>query len=139
MSPQGISWMRAFAGLSLLLRLNPDPNRGHLPTPSMGYPSCVPLIDVHSHYWEYPTHFSEDFKTQAKRARGDVEVDLTVRWEDYAAQARGCDKTIVFGGKAKLSGLWVPDREVAAYTDLHPDRLIGFLSLDLSQPGWQDE
>ncbi len=99
----------------------------------------MPLIDVHSHYWKYPQHFSEDFKTQAKRARGDVELDLTVRWEDYAAQARGCDKTIVFGGKAKLSGLWVPDREVAAYAAEHPDKLIGFLSLDPTQPGWQDE
>lgn len=97
------------------------------------------LVDVHSHYWEYPKHFSEDFKTQAKRARGDIEVDLTVRWDDYSAQARGCHKTIVFGGKAKRSGLWVPDREVAAYAAQHPDRLIGFLSLDPTQPGWQNE
>ncbi len=43
------------------------------------------------------------------------------------------------GGKAKLSGLWVPDDEVAAYLDAHPERLIGFLSLDPTQPGWQDE
>jgi predicted TIM-barrel fold metal-dependent hydrolase len=99
----------------------------------------MPLIDVHSHYWEYPAHFSEDFKTQARRARGDVEIDLTVRWEDYAAQARGCERTIVFGGKARLSGLWVPDREVAAYVARRPEQLLGFLSLDPTQPGWQDE
>jgi len=97
------------------------------------------LVDVHSHYWEYPTHFSDDFKMQARRSRGDVEVDLTVRWEDYSSQARTCDKTVVFGGKAKLSGLWVPDREIAGYVSRHPDKLIGFLSLDLTQPGWQDE
>lgn len=97
------------------------------------------MIDIHSHFWEYPKHFSGDFMTQAKRARGDVEVDLTVRWEDYAVSANGCDKTVVFGGKAKLSGLWVPDREVAAYVGQHPDRLVGFLSLDPTQPGWQDE
>ena len=105
----------------------------------MGYPVKVPLIDVHSHYWEYPEHFSDDFKAQAKRARGDVEVDLTVRWNEYADEARTCDKTVVFGGKAKLSGLWVPDRAVAAYAAQHPDRLIPFLSLDPTQPGWQDE
>ena len=73
------------------------------------------LADVNSHFGEYPKHFSDDFKNQAARARGDVEVDLTVRWDDYWATAEGCDKTIVFGGKAKLSGLWVPDREMAAY------------------------
>ena len=97
------------------------------------------LIDVHSHYWEYPAHFSDDFKMQARRSRGDLEVDLTVRWEEYSSQARTCDKTIVFGGKAKLSGLWVPDREIAGYVSKHPNKLIGFLSLDPTQPGWQDE
>lgn len=104
----------------------------------VGYPGIV-LIDVHSHFWEYPKHFSEDFKMQARRSRGDVEVDLTVRWDDYVAHGRSCDKTIVFGGKAKLSGLWVPDREVAEYVARHPDKLIGFLSVDPTQPGWQDE
>ncbi len=97
------------------------------------------MIDVHSHYWEYPEHFSEDFKQQARRARGDVEVDLTVRWSDYHATAATCDKTIVFGGKAKLSGLWVPDREVARYVAAQPDKLVGFMALDPTQPGWQDE
>ncbi|MCC6585390.1 MAG: amidohydrolase [Bryobacterales bacterium] len=97
------------------------------------------LVDVHSHYWEYPKHFSDDFKNQAKRARGDMEVDLTVRWEEYHAGATTCDKTIVFGGKAKLSGLWVPDKAVADYVAQHPDKLIGFLSLDPTQPGWQEE
>ncbi len=97
------------------------------------------MIDVHSHYWEYPEHFSEDFKQQARRARGDVEVDLTVRWSDYQATAATCDKTIVFGGKAKLSGLWVPDREVARYVAAQPDKLVGFMALDPTQPGWQDE
>lgn len=98
------------------------------------------MIDVHSHYWEYPVHFSDDFRLQAKRAKGeDSEVDLTVRWHEYEATAAGCAKTIVFGGKAKLSGLWVPDQAVAAYVAAHPERLIGFLSVDPTQPGWQDE
>jgi uncharacterized protein len=97
------------------------------------------MVDVHSHFWEYPKHFSDDFKAQAARARGDVEVDLTVRWEEYTATAAGCDQTIVFGGKAKLSGLWVPDQAVAAYVAQHPEKLIGFLSIDPTQPGWQDE
>jgi predicted TIM-barrel fold metal-dependent hydrolase len=100
---------------------------------------AVVIVDVHSHFWEYPKHFNHDFMMQAKRARGDVEVDLTVRWEDYRASAEGCAKTIVFGGKAKLSGIWVPDRDVAAYVALHPEELIGFLSVDPTQPGWQEE
>jgi predicted TIM-barrel fold metal-dependent hydrolase len=48
-------------------------------------------------------------------------------------------KTVVFGGKAKLSGLWVDDRYVADYVAQHPDTLIGFLSVDPTQPGWQED
>ena len=97
------------------------------------------VIDVHSHVWEYPRHFGDDFRDQAKRARGGTEVDLTVRFEDYRAAATPDTRTIVFGGKAKLSGMWVDDDFVAAYVRRHPDVLIGFLSVDPTQPGWQDE
>ena len=96
------------------------------------------LIDVHSHYFRYPEHFNEDFRRKARRART-TEVDLTVRWEEYHAGASNCDRTIVFGGKARLSGLWVPDADVAGYVGQNPDKLIPFLSVDPSQPGWQEE
>jgi uncharacterized protein len=99
----------------------------------------MPLIDVHSHAWEYPQHFTDDFRNQAKRARAGVEVDLTVRYEEYRAAAPRETRTVVFGGKAKLSGLWVDDRYVAEYVAAHPDTLIGYLSLDPTQPNWQDE
>jgi uncharacterized protein len=97
------------------------------------------IIDVHSHAWQYPTHFGDDFRQQAKRARAGVEVDLTVRYEEYRRNAPADTRTIVFGGKARLSGIWVDDRYVADYVAAHPDTLIGFLSVDPTQPGWQRE
>lgn len=97
------------------------------------------IIDVHSHVWEYPRHFSDDFRDQARRARAGTEVDLTVRFEEYAASAPAETRTIVFGGKARLSGLWCDDDYVAEQVARHPDRLIGFLALDPTQPGWEDE
>jgi predicted TIM-barrel fold metal-dependent hydrolase len=97
------------------------------------------IIDVHSHAWEFPRHFGNDFREQAKRARAGVEVDLTVRYEDYRRAAPAETKTIVFGGKAKLSGVWVEDRYVADYVNAHPDHLIGFLSVDPTQPAWERE
>jgi predicted TIM-barrel fold metal-dependent hydrolase len=97
------------------------------------------IIDVHSHFWEYPRDFTADFREQAKRTRAGTEVDLTVRYEDYRASATPDTRTIVFGGKAKLSGVWVDDRHVAAYVAAHADTLIGFLSVDPTQPGWEDE
>jgi predicted TIM-barrel fold metal-dependent hydrolase len=97
------------------------------------------LIDVHSHFWEYPRDFTADFRDQAKRARAGVEVDLTVRYEDYRASAPPDTRTIVFGGKANLSGVWVDDRHVAKYVAAHPDTLIGFLSVDPTQSAWEEE
>jgi len=97
------------------------------------------IIDVHSHFWCYPDHFNDDFRQQTRRARAGAEVDLTVRYEDYQHTAFPDVKTIVFGGKARLSGLWVDDAAVRGYVDAHPDRLIGFLSLDPTQEGWERE
>lgn len=97
------------------------------------------IIDVHSHTWQYPDHFTADFRDQAKRARAGVEVDLTVRYDEYAATGAQVDCTIVFGGKARLSGLWVDDRYVAEYVGAHSDKLIGFQSLDPTQDGWEGE
>jgi len=95
------------------------------------------IVDVHSHAWKYPEHFSDDFRTQAKRARAGVEVDLTVRHEDYRATATvDTVRTIVFGGKARLSGLWVDDGYVAEYANAHDDA-IGFLSVDPTQEDWE--
>ncbi|HWL09894.1 MAG TPA: amidohydrolase family protein [Planctomicrobium sp.] len=97
------------------------------------------IIDVHSHCWEYPLHFGDDFVSQAKRARAGQEVDLSVRYDEYRATCPAGTKTLVFGGKAKLSGIWVDDRYVSDYVKQHSETLIGFLSIDPTQPGWEEE
>src|SRR3954453_11520159 len=97
------------------------------------------IIDVHSHAWRYPEHFTDDFRQQARRARAGVELDLTVRLEDYQAAASEPVRTVVFGGKARRSGLWVDDRYVADYVAGRPESLIGFLSVDPTQDGWLRE
>ncbi|MDP6037904.1 MAG: amidohydrolase family protein [Candidatus Latescibacteria bacterium] len=97
------------------------------------------IIDIHSHAWQYPRHFGDDFRMQAERAWKGEGVDLTVRYEDYRTTSDEEICTVVFGGKAKLSGLWVDDHYVANYVTQHPDALIGFLSVDPTQEGWEDE
>ena len=99
----------------------------------------MPIIDVHSHAWQFPTDFSEDFIRQAKRGRAGMEVDLSVRLADYDRASVPGVKTIVFGGKARLSGVWVDDAYVAKYVAQAPERLIGFLSVDPTQPAWERE
>lgn len=97
------------------------------------------IIDVHSHAWPFPEAFSEDFIRQASGAKADTTIDISVRYEDYRATAPEETKTIVFGGKAKLAGIWVEDAYVADYVAKDKERLIGFLSVDPTQPGWQEE
>jgi predicted TIM-barrel fold metal-dependent hydrolase len=97
------------------------------------------IIDVHSHAWESPRHFTDSFRRQASRARADTEMELSVRYEAYRDAATPDTKTIVFGGKAKLAGLWVEDEYVADYVSRHPDTLIGFMALDPTQEDWEQE
>ena len=97
------------------------------------------IFDVHSHAWDFPKHFSDDFCRQAGRARPGVDVDLSGTYDAYRAQSPEQVRTIVFGGKAKLSGLWVDDQYVADYVNAYPETLLGFLSVDPTQKGWEDE
>lgn len=97
------------------------------------------IIDIHSHVWEYPRHFSEDFRRQARRAKAGEELDLTVTFDSYRQTSVPDVRTVVFGGKARLSGLWVDDQYVADRVADHPEHLIGFLSLDPTQDGWERE
>ena len=97
------------------------------------------IIDVHSHAWDFPADFSEDFIRQAGRARPGHVVDYSARYEAYRATAPEDTCTIVFGGKARLSGLWVSDDTVARYVAHDPARLIGFLSVDPTQPDWETD
>ncbi len=64
---------------------------------------------------------------------------MITRYADYRATAENCAATICFGGKARMAGLWVDDQDVADYIKQDPARLIGFLSLDPTQPDWQAE
>lgn len=97
------------------------------------------IVDIHSHKFDHPGDFDESFREQAKCARNGVEVDLTVRFDEYRHSAPSETKTVVFGGKAKLSGLWVDDAKIAQYVNQHPDHLIGFMSVDPTQDEWQAE
>ena len=96
------------------------------------------IIDVHSHVFTSNRPFSATFLAEASRARS-TPIDMITRYADYRATAANCDVTICFGGKAHLVGLWVDDQDVADYVKQDPARLIGFLSLDPTQPNWQAE
>jgi predicted TIM-barrel fold metal-dependent hydrolase len=49
------------------------------------------------------------------------------------------DHAIDFGLRAKHTGLVVPNDFVAAYAKQHPEKLIGFASVDPNEPDYLDE
>ncbi|QDU56873.1 amidohydrolase family protein [Aeoliella mucimassa] len=99
------------------------------------------IVDVHSHAWDMAQHLTPDFIKQAARARGGDTPELTTELEHYRASLPENEQvtTIVFGGKARLSGVWVDDDYVASYVAQAPSELIGFMSLDLAEPNWDRE
>lgn len=97
------------------------------------------ITDIHSHAWPFPQAFSKEMMSQASAAKAGEVVDLTIRLEDYRNAAPKGTRTVVFGGKARLSGLWVEDDYVAQYVAQDPELLVGFLSLDPTQEGWEEE
>jgi len=97
------------------------------------------IVDVHSHAWRFPDDMSEDFRRQAIRGRADVKLDLRISLDEYRAKSRPNVKTVVFGGKAKLSGVWVDDAYVAKYCEQDSKNLIPFLCVDPTQDGWLKE
>lgn len=96
------------------------------------------IIDVHTHVFPNNSVFFGNFLAEASRMRS-TPIDLVTRYDQYLATAPDVTAAICFGGKAKLAGLWVNDQDVAAYVQQDPTRLIGFLSLDPTQPGWEAE
>ena len=99
------------------------------------------IFDVHSHTWRYPDHFNDTFRKQSIRMRG-FEVDMSTELQGYRDTSQGTEqsvRTVVFGGKARLSGLWVPDQYVAEYCAQDPEHFVPFLSVDPTQPDWQKE
>lgn len=92
------------------------------------------IVDVHTHVWERPAHLSDAFIDDAKAAAGaaykPIEVDLDEHWRAMEP----VDRAIVLGFRARHVGVLVPNEYVAAYVGRHPEKLIGFCSVDPNDP-----
>jgi predicted TIM-barrel fold metal-dependent hydrolase len=71
-----------------------------------------------------------DARVTAGDAYKDIHVDLDEHWE--AMQA--VDRAVVLGFRARHVGVLVPNEYVAEYVGRHPERLIGFCSVDPQDP-----
>ncbi len=97
------------------------------------------IVDVHTHVWECPCHIGEMFIHDARVTAGagykDIHVDLDRHWEAM----QPVDRAIVLGFRARHVGVLVPNEYVAEYVGKHPEKLIGFASVDPQDPDAVDQ
>ena len=95
------------------------------------------IVDCHTHIWR-SEHWSEEMVRESVKARGSVSVTDVTRDAHWQA-VEAVDKAIVFGLYARHVGLVVPNDFVADYVIQHPEKLIGFASVDPNEANYIDE
>lgn len=107
------------------------------------------IVDVHTHITWYPDHMTREFAEEALASKlvklkfsggeaYDARLDLhsyDSRPDDHWTASRSADKVVVFGLQAKASGIWVPNEVIADYVSQHPEKLVGWASVDPNDPG----
>lgn len=88
------------------------------------------IVDAHSHVWDFNKHLKSEFIDDYFNNSGG-NISLTAYPEDHwELIGKNVDKAIVFGLKGEVSGINVSDEYIANYVSQHPDKLIGFMSID---------
>jgi predicted TIM-barrel fold metal-dependent hydrolase len=90
------------------------------------------IVDCHTHVGA-AEHFSGEFVADSQRAwgpAGDPSRTLAQHWDAVA----GVDRAIVLAFAGPRIGFDVPNEYVAAYVAEHPEKLIGFASVDARDP-----
>lgn len=102
------------------------------------------IVDIHTHIGWYPDHLSEAYAKEAlasklvklEQSGGEVyaeRLDLhsyDSRPDNHWLAASMADKVVVFGLRASATGVDVPNEVVADYVREHPEKLIGWASVN---------
>jgi predicted TIM-barrel fold metal-dependent hydrolase len=88
------------------------------------------IVDVHTHVWERPAHIGDEFIADARIAAGAAYKDIAVDLDEHWRAMEPVDRAIVLGFRARHVGVLVPNEYVADYVGRHPEKLIGFCSVD---------
>jgi predicted TIM-barrel fold metal-dependent hydrolase len=97
------------------------------------------IVDCHSHVQLYPEHLTDTYVAEAARVKPNEPVNVNSAPADHWAAMEPVDRVIVFGLRAKHTGLLIPNDFVADYVKQHPQKLIGFASVDPNEADYLDE
>ena len=87
------------------------------------------IVDCHTHVGERE-HLSHQFVADARMASGNPKQELVVNLDDHWEAMKSVDKAVVLGFRAHHVGYVIPNEYVAGYVKKHPEKLIGFCSID---------
>ena len=96
------------------------------------------MQNVHAHAWDQSLHLAPETVREAEISRG-FPFDLTVKIEEFVEDNAPFERVVVFGMKARLAGIWVPDDYIASFVAQAPQKFLGFASCDPTQPGYLEE
>ena len=94
------------------------------------------IVDVHTHIGTAEHYGKRFFEGQERGGgkdseKGGLATTLSEHWKAMGS----VDKAIVLAFRTELLGANVPNDYVADYVRQHPDKLIGFMSVDPTQEG----
>jgi len=99
------------------------------------------IVDCHTHVWKYPEHLSDEFVYDASnvsgipgKQQGKINPIMNVDLDEHWRAMGPVDKAVVVAFKSQHLKVHVPNDYVAQYVRFHPDKLIGFASVDPHDP-----
>jgi uncharacterized protein len=87
------------------------------------------VIDCHTHVGDH-RHLAKDFVKDARAASGNPKQEFAVNLDEHWEAMKVVDRAIVLGFRAHHVGYVVPNDYVSQYVHAHPDKLVGFCSID---------
>jgi len=99
------------------------------------------IVDVHTHIGT-PEHFGRSLYEGEERGGVNTSssgAGLATTPSEHWKAMGSVDRAIVLGFKTNLLDCDVPNDYVAAYVQSHPEKLIGFMSVDPTQEGVLEE
>ncbi len=97
------------------------------------------IVDVHSHLSTLEQWGEAAVKAFGSTTSGNSGANLHVTPERHLAATALADKVIVFGINSIALKMCTPNDAIADYAKAHPDRIIGFMSVDPNDPDALDE
>ena len=95
------------------------------------------IVDFHTHFWKSEELGPEVYRDLAQAKIPPDKMALTS--ESHLRATEAVDRAVVFGMRARLSGMNVSNDTVKEQVDRAPERLVFFTSVDPTEENFMDE